>query len=121
MSMENADKFYKKVKADQGLQQKIGELAKEDPKKIVAVIIKTAKENGFEFTEKEMKAFMTEKAKAVNPTGELSDGQLEAVAGGGKTDWVVESIASVGASCAASAAFREVAGGCTLDEENHYN
>ena len=121
MSMENARRFYEKVSADKGLQQKIGELIKKDPKKIGAVIIKTAKENGFEFTEAEMKAYIAEKAKTVKPNQELSDSQLESVAGGGKTDWVVESIASVGASCAASATFREVAGGCTLDAENHYD
>ena len=121
MSMENARGFYEKVSVDKVLQQKIGELIKKDPKKIGAVIIKTAKENGFEFSEEEMKAFIAEKAKTVKPARELNDSELESVAGGGKTDWVVESIASVGTSCAASAAFREIAGGCTLDEENHYD
>ena len=117
MSMENARKFYEKVSTDKVLQQKVGQLIKEDPKKMGAVIIKTAKENGFEFTEEEMKAFMTEKAKLVNPGQELSDSELESVAGGAKRHWIVESIASIGTSCAVSAASREALDGCSLDEK----
>jgi predicted ribosomally synthesized peptide with nif11-like leader len=103
MSIENAKAFYEKVSADDGLRQKIGQLAKENPKGIEAAIIKTAEENGFVFTEEEMKAFIDEKAKIINSNGELSDNELEAVAGGGKGDWILTSISTLGIMCAASA------------------
>lgn len=117
MSMEKAREFYEKVNSDKVLQQKIGELVKEDPKQMGSIIIKTAKENGFEFNEEEMKTFMAEKAKTVNSGQELSDNQLESVAGGGKSDWIVESIASIGTACAVSAASREWLNGCSLDHK----
>jgi len=117
MSMENAKKFYEKVSTDKALQQQIGQLAKEDPKQLGSAIINAAKENGFEFTEDEMKAFMMEKAKQVKSGQELSDSELEAVAGGGKEHWIIESIASIGTACAASAASNKLFGGCSLDEK----
>ena len=43
--------------------------------------VKEAKAHGLEFTEEEAKAFMAAEAKAA-ASGELSDTQLEAVAGG---------------------------------------
>lgn len=92
MSLENAKAFYQKVKGDQDLQQKIGQFAKEDPKGIEAIIIKTAKENGFEFTEKEMKTFIAEETAKVNSNGELNDSELEAVAGGNTKDRILKSI-----------------------------
>ena len=116
MSIENARAFYQKVTVDKGLQQKIGQLVKEDPKGIEGIIIKIAKENGFEFSEEEMKAFTAEKAKALNTTGELSDSELESVAGGKLCDWIGASTFSLGLYCAVSAAAREV-GGCNLDKD----
>ena len=115
MSMENAKKFYEKVSADKGLQQKIGQLVKEDPKGIEGIIIKTAKENGFEFSEEEMKAFFAEQAKTANPFGELSDSELESVAGGSKGNWIVNSMTNLGIYCAATAIVKAAGGGCTLD------
>jgi predicted ribosomally synthesized peptide with nif11-like leader len=84
MSIENARAFYEKVKGDQSLQQKIGELAKETPAETEAIIIKVAGKNGFSFTLEEMKAVMKELTKNAPNHGELSDAELEAVAGGVK-------------------------------------
>lgn len=117
MSMENAKAFYEKVTADQGLQQKIGGLAKEDPKGIEGIILKVAKENGFEFTAEEMKAFTAEKAKTASPTGELNDSELEAVAGGKLVDWIMASALSCGVYCAATAGGKAAGLGCNLDND----
>jgi predicted ribosomally synthesized peptide with nif11-like leader len=98
MSIENARAFYEKVKGDQSLQQRIGELAKEKPAETEVIIIKVAAENGFSFTLEEMKAVIAEVAPE---GGELSDAELEAVAGGGgKSAAIAASIFSVGIACA---------------------
>lgn len=108
MSMENAGAFYKKVKGDRELQQKIGELAKENPTGIETIIIKVAEENGFQFTLEEMRAFINELAAAEPKSGELNDAELEAVAGGNKLDTIEGTIAlsavTLGIGCIVSAA-----------------
>lgn len=118
MSMENAKTFYEKVKVDEGLQQRIGQLAKEDPKGIGAVIIRTAKENGFDFSEEELKVFIEERAKTINSNGELNDSELESVAGGKLIHWIILSIGTFGLYCAASGIDNAVHNNCTLDDEN---
>lgn len=116
MSFENAEKFYEKVQADQGLQQKIGELAKENPQGITTVIINTAKENGYEFNEAEMKAFIAEEAKKVNFSGELDDTELESVAGGGKWAWAIASLFWGGAGCLPSKITDFLMDKCAFDD-----
>jgi predicted ribosomally synthesized peptide with nif11-like leader len=105
MSMENARAFYEKVKADQILQQKIGELAKEKPAETEAIIIKVAGEKGFPFTLEEMRTVMKELTKKAPDHGELSDAELEAVAGGSKDyfGFILGSIATLGLVCVISA------------------
>jgi predicted ribosomally synthesized peptide with nif11-like leader len=102
MSIENARAFYEKVKGDQSLQQKIGEQAKEKPAEMEAIIIKVAAENGFQFTLEEMRTVIAEVAPK---GGELSDAELEAVAGGGlsKGSWIAASISTLGAVCLVAA------------------
>jgi predicted ribosomally synthesized peptide with nif11-like leader len=104
MSIENARAFYEKVKGDQSLQQKIGQLAKEKPAEMEAIIVKVAEGNGFQFTLKEMRDFMEELTKNAPNSGELSDAELEAVAGGlDKLDWIGGSLMTLGIGCIASA------------------
>jgi predicted ribosomally synthesized peptide with nif11-like leader len=115
MSIENAKVFYEKVKTDQDLQQKIGELAKAKPAETESIIIKVAGEKGFEFTLEEMRTVMKGLAAVAPKSGELTDNELESVAGGAKGTWIALSIISIGVACAASAGFREM-GGCNLDQ-----
>jgi predicted ribosomally synthesized peptide with nif11-like leader len=101
MSIDNARKFYEKVKTDQGLQQKIGEQAKEKPAEMEAIIIKVAGDNGFKFNAEEMKTIIAEVAPK---GGELNNAELEMVAGGSKYNWATTSILTFGIGCAISGA-----------------
>jgi predicted ribosomally synthesized peptide with nif11-like leader len=103
MSIENAKAFYEKVRADQGLQQKIGERAKGDPAEMETAIIKVAEENGYPFTLEEMRTVLKETAEKALKSVELSDAELEVVAGGTKGAWIGYSIVSFGTACAISA------------------
>jgi predicted ribosomally synthesized peptide with nif11-like leader len=82
MSQENVKAFYEVVKKDQGLQGKITQMAQTNPKEVEAMVIKLAGEKGYQFTADEVKTFAKELAATMPKNGELSDNELEAVAGG---------------------------------------
>ncbi|HWR54982.1 MAG TPA: Nif11-like leader peptide family natural product precursor [Negativicutes bacterium] len=74
MSKEAYKAFGKKISEDQALKQKFKEVGPEN----LAGVIALAKENGFDVTEADFLAA----AKELDASKELSDADLEKVAGG---------------------------------------
>lgn len=82
MAKESTAKFFEALKSDKELQGKLKSAMeafggdKKDKDAVLAeVILPTAKDNGFDVTLDELKAYQPE-------NGELDDEQLEAVSGG---------------------------------------
>ena len=92
MSVENVKKFYEALVQDKMIQQRFNELNQKyqgvtvDATKADAILeqdlLPLAKELGYEFTLAEIKAYGEEMKQAHMPQ-ELSDAELQAVAGGG--------------------------------------
>ena len=85
MTTAHVEKFAELVGKDPALAAKLGmEKVNADAASAAAFItnaVKEAKAHGLEFTEEEAKTYVAAEAKAA-ASGELSDTQLEAVAGG---------------------------------------
>ncbi len=91
MSVENVKKFYEAVVQDKTIQQRFSELNQKyqgvavDAAKADAImeqeLLPVAKELGYEFTLAEVKTY-GEEMQQTKTNGELSDSELEAVAGG---------------------------------------
>ena len=89
MTTAHVEKFAELVGKDPALLAKLGldkvnadaAAAAASAAAFITSAVKEAKAHGLEFTEEEAHAFMAAEAKAA-ASGELSDSQLEAVAGG---------------------------------------
>ena|SRR5258708_9583451 len=77
MSQENALTFIRQVNQDAGLQAKLRPLAAND----MTSLLKVAAETGFDFSADDYLAAM--QAQSIVPTSELSDDDLNLIAGGG--------------------------------------
>ena len=75
MSIEALEQFYEKVRADTGLEAEAGAALNEGGAAIVAL----GAREGFEFSEDELSIALAQYATAA---GELSDADLDMVAGG---------------------------------------
>ena len=80
MSEAHAQKYYELVAKDPALLESLGEGTK-SADEFIARAIAAAKQQGLEFTAEEASTYMEAQA-AEKGGGELSDQQLEAVAGG---------------------------------------
>jgi hypothetical protein len=80
MSQAHAQKYYDLVAKDPALLESLGEGTK-SADEFIARAIAAAKQQGLEFSADEAKEFMASQADD-REEGELSDQQLEAVAGG---------------------------------------
>ena len=87
MSVESAKAFSEKFSADEAFRKIFEDAADDEAKK------KAASDAGFEFTKDEIKTVLSEKK------GQLSEAELESVAGGSSGTWI-----AVGIGCAAAAA-----------------
>jgi len=76
--MSNLEQFYNLVQNSQELQEQLGAVENEESFNEMAV--RLGQENGYTFTAEDVKAFINQKSQEVNP--ELSEEELEAVAGG---------------------------------------
>ncbi|MBR8836650.1 MAG: Nif11-like leader peptide family natural product precursor [Stigonema ocellatum SAG 48.90 = DSM 106950] len=74
MSKQAVREFYKVFQSDEALEERIKSTDS------TASVIKIAAEKGYEFTELELEAFMQESVAS----GELSEEELEVVAGGNR-------------------------------------
>ncbi|KUO74748.1 MAG: hypothetical protein APF81_20700, partial [Desulfosporosinus sp. BRH_c37] len=92
MAKENVKKFYEAITQDEAWQQKLAELSQKyqgetmnEEKRTQMVnddILPLAAQMGIPFTLEELKQYETD-MKQTNGNSELSDDELEAVAGGG--------------------------------------
>lgn len=91
MSVESAKEFLKKLQEDAGLKKAIEE-AKEDTAKVKKIV----EDAGFSFTKQEL-----EEAMGVTGSQELTEEDLEKVAGGSTFEWV-QAAAGIGGAVAAA-------------------
>ena len=84
MSVEELKRFSEAVKKDKAMQEELKKVGKDE-----AAVVAFAKGKGYDFTADELKA----QAKAAK--GELSEDQLDKVAGGVDTTVVVVAVAIV--------------------------
>ena len=80
MSAQNIEQFYNLVQTSQQLQQQLG--AAQNEQSFYEIAAKIGNENGYSFSANEAQTYMNE--QSVQNSGELSDHELEAVAGGKK-------------------------------------
>lgn len=104
--MEKMKELYAKVTADNALQEKfngiLGDAENAGEETTNRKLLDFAKEAGFDVTVEEMKAFFKELTE--KKEGELSDSELDAVAGGKTGIGITLSLASIGIGCATSSA-----------------
>ncbi len=91
MSVQSAKDFVAKVNGDKSLADSLGSAADDDARR------KIAADAGFDFTKAEMKEALSE-----GNSKQLSDADLDTVAGGSSATWVGAS-AGVGGAAAAAA------------------
>lgn len=113
--MGNINELYQKVAADAALQAKFATITKEAEQTtreaIEERLIAFAKEAGFDVSIEEAKTYFEEQAKSQNAGGELSEHELDMVAGGKSSDgggYIVGSVLTVGLFCAAASAQAEL-------------
>ena len=102
MTAAHVEKFAELVGKDPALLAKLGldkvtadaAAASASEAAFITNAVKEAKAHGLEFTEEELKSFMAAERTAA-ASGELSDTQLEAVAGGASNDEMLESMLSI--------------------------
>jgi len=114
MSVDNVKNFYAKVNEDESLQQQLIELARTSAEESMQALIQLANEQGFSFDNNDLEAFFAETAKNLSPTGELSEAELDAVAGGNTPAWILASVLNYW-YCVASAIGR-LQNRCGLDD-----
>jgi predicted ribosomally synthesized peptide with nif11-like leader len=95
MAVKSAKAFLTKLKTDAGLQAKLSVAKTDDAKK------KIVKGLGFDFTKDELKT-AAEEIRAESGA-ELSDEELEAVAGGSSGAWVGALAGAIGAAAGIAA------------------
>jgi hypothetical protein len=91
MTTAHVEKFAELAGKDPALLAKLGlDKGNADADAVCASAVKEAKALGLEFTEEEARAFLAAEANAA-ASGELTDTQLEAVAGGkeAKNPWPI--------------------------------
>ncbi|MEG3958818.1 Nif11-like leader peptide family RiPP precursor [Microcoleus sp. herbarium2] len=76
--MSNLEQFYTFVQTNQQLQEQLG--AAKDRESFNELAVQLGQENGYTFSAKDVDAFINQKSQETN--AELSNEELEAVAGG---------------------------------------
>ena len=114
MSKDNVKKMFVKMEKDVDLKKKYTELMlahqKETEKTLSDKLVNFGQTSGFTFSNSDLLAARAEIIDKVNSNKELSDGDLNNVAGGGaqKAGIIMASIITVGIACAAVSAITEV-------------
>jgi len=120
MSKDNVKKMFVKIEQDAQMKKKYMEMTqlhqKETDKKLAGKLIDLGKATGLSFSIEDLVAARAELIDKANSNRELSEGDLNNVAGGGsqKTGSIIISILGVGIVCAAISIDSEVfmAGEC---------
>lgn len=99
MATDNIRIFLQRVAEDATLQEQIKAVAGQDAAQAEEAVMKLAAEQGLPFTAEELQAFATEEARAANERGDLSDSELEQVAGGGTGKWILLTVLGNALGC----------------------
>jgi predicted ribosomally synthesized peptide with nif11-like leader len=83
MSVENAKNFYAKLETDETLSQQLEQAGSEADG--WSTMVSVAQTNGFDFSQADAEAYLSQVAGAGDQSAPLSDAQLDSVAGGGFT------------------------------------
>ena len=83
MSVESIDQFYQEVMQEPALLQQFQSAP--DRESLVNIAVEMSQQKGYSFTVAEVEQALAAQS-AASETGELSDQQLEAVAGGGSKE-----------------------------------
>jgi predicted ribosomally synthesized peptide with nif11-like leader len=94
MSVESAKKFLEMVKGDEDFRKKLENASSDDARKRIV------EDKGFDFTKVELK----EAAGISGGPQKIGEEDLQAVAGGGASDWVSATGTAAGAAIGAAAA-----------------
>jgi predicted ribosomally synthesized peptide with nif11-like leader len=86
MSVQTVRDFWRKVKDDAGLRQKLNAIQEKERQATVAAVVMLAADAGFKFAADEYDAAVKETLVRQHAAGELSEQQLAEVAGGPKTN-----------------------------------
>lgn len=104
--METMKKLYETVAGDSGLQSKFSEIMEQyhkgKPEDLKEKLLAFSKEAGYAVSYEEIKNFFENLSD--QKTGQLSESELDAVAGGKNSDNIKHSITSLGSFCAALSA-----------------
>jgi len=101
MAVENVKLLLEKVAGDESLQEQLKNLHSEMNEEVIKEIIKIGEKQGLRFTEEDFYTYITEAVRQAQNEGELSDEELENVAGGSK--WVGYSMVTFGVLCGIAA------------------
>lgn len=126
MSTEQIKEFFNKAKADSKLQEQIAafqaEISQDEQgipgeqlrEALIEKVVALANSIGFTFSIDDLKDAIQAKEAEIAENGELSDDDLESVAGGGVGGAIAFSVASVGIGCGAISIIDAALGGnCT--------
>jgi predicted ribosomally synthesized peptide with nif11-like leader len=83
MSTETVKQFWQKARQDAGLQKKLLSIQGKDRQATLAAVVTLAGEAGFALTAHEYDAAVREELTRQHSAGEMTQEQLDSVAGGG--------------------------------------
>jgi predicted ribosomally synthesized peptide with nif11-like leader len=93
--MSNLEQFYTFVQTNQQLQDQLG--AAKDKESFNELAVQLGQENGYTFSVKDVDAFLNQKSQEEN--AELSNEELEAVAGGKPCPGALTTICTITSEC----------------------
>lgn len=86
MSVEQAKAFIEKAQSDEALRAKLKAIKTENKEEAVAAVVRIAADAGYSFDAQHYAAAANAHVEAQYAAGELSDEQLDQVAGGATAD-----------------------------------
>ena len=113
MSKDSVKKMFGKIEKDADLRKKYTEIINAHnngtEKDLAAKLIELGKTSGFAFSKDDLNVARAEIMDAFNSNGELSDDDLDKVAGGGeqKALAIATSVISLGIACAVASIYDE--------------
>ena len=97
MAIETVQQFWSKAEEDESLEAKVQAIpADSDKEQALAEVLRIAAAAGFTFTAADFRAAVKEKLAQLHAAGQLSDDQLEMVAGGRRVPVTHPDCGSVG-------------------------
>ena len=117
MSVENVKLLFRKLENNEDLQNQLKDLHHKKNEEMIKEIIVLGEKQGIPFTKEEFDAYLTEAIKQSHDGDELSDEELQSVAGG-LSGWLVSSATVI--LCASSMILKGVYSGdyhCEADND----